>query len=287
MERRISIRARLPRDAVWVLGLAMGALMVHWMITGQVPFGSDCHAYWLAWRGPMYAAGPSTADAYLYSPLFAQVLWPLAQLPWPVFAAVVSLTNALLLAWLLKPLGWAWSVPLWLAGSPEVVSGNIDVVLALAAVVGLRRPLAWVVPALTKVAPCVGPIWFLLRREWRPLAIALGGTLIIALPSVALTPVLWRQWLVFLWTHAGESQIALGLRLSPPLIIRLPIGLAVLAWGAHRNRRWTLPVAMLLCEPVLWQGSFTVLAAIPRMLTLRSSAEASPASGRDVEGSFG
>jgi len=265
VERRISIRERLPRDAVWVLGLAMGALMVHWMITGQVPFGSDCHAYWLAWRGPMYTVGPSTADAYLYSPLFAQALWPLAQVPWPVFAGLVFALDAVLLAWLLRPLGWAWSVPLWLAGLPEVVAGNVDILLALVALVGLRRPLAWALPALTKVTPTLGPLWFLIRREWRQLAIAVVGTLVVALPSLVLAPALWRAWFHFLLAHAGESQIALGLHLSPPLLVRLPIGLALLAWGAVRDRRWTIPVAMLVCTPVLWHGSFTVLAALPRM----------------------
>lgn len=264
--RRISLRERLPRDSVWVLGLSMAGLMVYWTLTGQTPIGSDSHAYWLAWRRPMYTVGPSTTDAFLYSPLFAQVIWPLTKLPWPLFAGLVSLTNAALLAWLLKPLGWTWSVPLWLTGLPEVVSGNVDILLALAALEGLRRPITWAVPALTKVAPTLGPVWFLLRREWRQLALAVTGTLVIALPSVLLTPELWRQWLEFLWVHAHESGIALGLRLSPPLLVRLPFALALLVWGAPRERVWVLPVAMLLCTPVLWQGSFTVLAALPRMI---------------------
>ena len=270
LTRRISVRERLPRDSVWILGLTMAAFLGYWMLNGRVPFGSDAHAYWLAWRGPMYTTGPSTPDAYLYSPVFAQILWPVAQLPWPIFAAAMSLVNAVLLAWLLKPLGWRWSIPWWLAGSPEVVSGNVDVLLALAALVGLRRPIAWALPALTKVVPTVGPLWFLVRREWRQLAVALVGTLVVALPSMALTPTLWRQWLEFLLDHASESRGALGLRVSPPLLVRVPIGLVLLVWGALRDRRWTIPVAMLLCTPVLWQGSFTLLAAIPRLRSLDS-----------------
>lgn len=279
----INVRERLPKDTVWVLGLVVSGSLIYSMFRGQVPFGSDSHAYWLAWRGPMYTVGPSTTDAYLYSPLFAEVIWPLTLLPWPLFAALVSLANALLLAWLLKPLGWNWALPLWLTGLSEVVSGNVDVLLAMSALAGLRWPVAWALSAFTKVTPTMGPLWFLLRREWRRLALSLLGIIVVALPSVAMTPGLWAQWFRFLMAHAGETRIALGLRLSPPLIVRLPVGLALLAWGARSDRQWTIPVAMVLCTPVLWHGSFTMLAAIPR---LQRSGPVTPRPGDAPEGTL-
>src|SRR5262245_56278888 len=41
-------------------------------------YGFDSHAYWLAWQhSDMYGLKPNQQDAYLYSPAFAQLIWPL------------------------------------------------------------------------------------------------------------------------------------------------------------------------------------------------------------------
>ena len=42
------------------------------------------------------------------------------------------------------------------------------------ALVGLGWPAAWALPLLPKVTPGIGVVWFLVRREWRSLAIAVG-----------------------------------------------------------------------------------------------------------------
>ena len=47
--------------------------------------------------------------------------------------------------------------------------------------------------------------------------------------------------------------------------MRLPIALAVAVFAARTDRRWLLPVAMLLACPVVGWGSFALLAAIPRL----------------------
>ena len=49
------------------------------------------------------------------------------------------------------------------------------------------------------------------------------------------------------------------------LIYRAPVGVALVAYGARRNWRWTVPVGMVLCTPVFWAGTFALLAAIPRL----------------------
>lgn len=61
----------------------------------------------------------------------------------------------------------------------------------------------------------------------------------------------------------------------PPAMLRIPVGIALLTWGALKDRRWVVPVAMLLCTPVLWLGSLTLLAAIPR-IQLAQADQASP-----------
>src|SRR5450759_2725088 len=57
--------------------------------------GADSHAYWMAVRFPQtwYANPPGYRDAFLYSPAFAQALWPLGQLPWPAFQTCLLYTS--------------------------------------------------------------------------------------------------------------------------------------------------------------------------------------------------
>lgn len=263
MSREIDVAKRLPNDAAWIFGLACTAYTLVSLLGRG--FGVDAHAYWLAWQGPMYTTAPGIPDAYLYSPAFAQILWPLAQLPWPMFATAVIVGIGLLHAWLLRPLTWRWAVPLWLAGLPEITSGNIFILMAAGAVLGLRRPGWWALSALTKISPTVGPLWFLVRREWRSLLVALGSTVAIAIISFTMSPELWVQWYRFLLQHLTESTGPIGSPFLPPAVVRIPLGLALVVWGAVRNRRWTIPVSMLLCTPVLWLGSLTLLAAIPRL----------------------
>jgi len=233
-------------------------------------FGSDSHAYWVAWRGPMYTGGPVTPTStgpnpYLYSPAFAQAVWPAAQLPWPVFAVVFAALDAAVLVWLLRPVDWRWSVPAFLALLPEITSSNIYIPLAAMCVLGFRYPGAWAFSALTKVATTVMPVWWLARREWRPLVWWAVITLTITVVSVAAAPSLWEEWMGHLRLWAGESGHALGTKEMLPLVYRAPIGLALLVVGARKDWRWSVPVAALLCTPVYWLGSFAWLAAIPRI----------------------
>ncbi|WP_407651915.1 glycosyltransferase family 87 protein [Arthrobacter sedimenti] len=213
----------------------------------------------------MYTTAPGTPDAYLYSPAFAQAVWPLAQLPWTIFVLLCTVGLGAGLAWLLKPLGWKWGFPLWLAGLPEIISGNIFILMAMVAVAGFSRPESWAFVALTKITPCVGPVWFLVRGEWANLARASITIAIIIGLSAGFAPGLWHEWFVFLINHFGESTGPIGSPFMPPPAVRIPIGIALVAWGALRDKRWCVPVAMVLCTPVLWLGSFTLLAALPRI----------------------
>jgi len=242
---------RLARDTGRLLGVMYAlacAIVISWQPGG---FGWDSHAYWLAWRRAMYTTGPMTRDAYLYSPAFAQAMRPLTLLQWPVFAVLWSILLGLVLAWLLAPLRW-WALPLWLAGIPEIISGNIFILLAVVAVLGLRHRWIWAFAALTKITVCLGPVWFAVRREWRQLGISLGVTSGVALLSWMFAPHLWVQWIKFLIVQEGQSSQQLGAPFWPALIYRLPVALLLVIWGAHYDRRWVLPVGMVLASPVLW-----------------------------------
>ena len=45
-------------------------------------------------------------------------------------------------------------------------------------------------------------------------------------------------------------------------MVRLPIAVAVVVWGARTDRRWTVPVACMLALPALWYGGLTMLLAV-------------------------
>ena len=76
-------------------------------------FGYDSHAYWTAAHdlAHLYDRPPLARDAYLYSPAFVVVLWPLAQLPWPIFALCWGALLAGCFFWLLRRLPPFWFVP--------------------------------------------------------------------------------------------------------------------------------------------------------------------------------
>jgi glycosyl transferase family 87 len=209
-----------------------------------------------------HAAGP--AGTYLYSPAFALLIRPLTILPLPVFAAIWTSIGAALLLWL------TGRRVLWLAIIPPVlltlVQGQLDLAYAVVAVVGLRWPAAWALPLLTKVTPGIGVVWFLVRREWRSLAVAVGSTLAIVAASYVLDPAAWQGWVALLVRTQGPISDPNLVYIPIPLLVRAPFALAVIVWGAWTSRRWTIPVAMVLAMPILWLNGPTILVAIWPML---------------------
>ncbi len=268
----MSVRRRLLRDAFLVLAVYLAYHAV--AMCAEYGIGWDAHAYYVAWSGRLYAALPRSIDAYNYSPLFAQVIWPLTLLPWAVFCAVLVGAAGAGVAWLLRPLPLVLAVGGWLACLPEILSGNIFWLLAVMAVVGFSHASAWCVAAFTKVLPCVGPVWFLARGEWRRLATFGVTALALLTVSVLISPQAWLDWLDFLRTSAGDSS---GLiYLSPmaipfPLVVRFPLALVVVVVAARTDRPWLVPVSMVLASPVVGWGTFAMLAAIPRLRGLGGS----------------
>lgn len=259
--RRSPVRRAAGRTGLvllWV-GCALFLIAVVYQFKDKHQFGLDSHAYWLTGhRGHLYVLPPGKDDAYLYSPAFATAIWPLAQLPWHVFMVLWGAVEFAAFAWMLAPLPIRWMVPLLMVCAGEALAGDIYGLLGLAALYGLTRPGLWALPALTKIAPALGIPWFAIRREWRALAIALGTTALIIAISVAITPHAWSQWFHFLVHNRGRSTV-----LYP---VRLPIAAAVLVYAARTDRKWLLPVAMMLAMPMAanpW--TLTMLAPVPRL----------------------
>src|SRR6185436_17687905 len=117
----------------------------------------------------------------------------------------------------------------------ELVGGNISLLLAVAIVIGFRWPAAWGLVLLTKVTPGIGLLWFAVRREWRSLGIALGATAVVAGVSWAMMPWAWEDWVSVLVNIAGRDGTWAAVPV--PLLVRLPIAIAVVVWGARTDRR--------------------------------------------------
>ena len=64
----------------------------------------------------------------------------------------------------------------------------------------------WAFVILTKVTPGIGLLWFVVRREWRNLGIALAATAIVAGGSALTMPLAWQQWAHVL----SRTQVATG-----------------------------------------------------------------------------
>jgi hypothetical protein len=256
-------RARAIRHGLLLAGVAvLVTLLVRaWLTASETSAGEayDARAYWEAARGAAYARPVLGAPvAYYYSPAFVQALAPLLALSFPVFLATWYVLNGAALVAVTR----AWLPVALLTGFVpiELMRGNIEALMALAIVAGFRWPAAWAFILLTKVTPGVGLLWFVGRREWRNLAVALGATAAVALVSFAFAPQLWFEWLDALIRNAGVN---VDWALFPvPLAVRLPVAAVLALLAGMRGWRWLVPIASTLAMPALWPVNLTLLVAI-------------------------
>ncbi|HEX5467090.1 MAG TPA: glycosyltransferase family 87 protein [Candidatus Limnocylindrales bacterium] len=245
------------------MGLAFSLEFLWIAVSGQW-FG-DAHIFWFNTPTTMYLdyhVGYGTG--YAYAPAFAQLIYPLHALPWPVFSTLWSAMLAAVLWWLLRGTPRGWWLCLALLALPDVLIGNVHLLVAAAIVVGFTVPASWTFILLTKVPSGAGLLWFAVRREWRPLATALLATAIVVAISLVLDPGLWRDWTAALWENR-DAQGA-GVPIVPGLIVRGPLAVIVAILGARKGWRWTVLVAALIALPHIWIQSAAMFAGLPRLL---------------------
>jgi hypothetical protein len=258
--------SRLPVDIV----LVTGAVLVLFRLLNLFPWNLpilDFHAYWESRDVINYGAyGPFVIGAFLYSPAFAQLIAPLTALPWQVYAAVWTVLLVGTYVWLAGR--WSFLLLATVVVALEFYLGQIDILIAAAIVISFRYPAIWAFPLLTKVAPGIGLLWFVFRREWRNLLIALSATFAIAAVSAVLAPTLWRGWIDLLLRGIEQRQTITGTYISVPFAVRLPIAIAILAWGARFDRKWVVPIAAVLATPILWWNVLVILVAVVPLLSV-------------------
>ena len=279
-------RRRALRDGLIVAGVIFNAtLVIFWL--PRLYLWIDAEAWWHINLSNLYGPGIGTAGtgvftddigAFRYSPAIAWLFLPATWVSWGVLiVGYLALSSVALVAMLGR------RAPLFVLAFPpvllELLNGNIHLFIALAVWVGLRWAPAWAFILLTKVTPGVGLFWYVGRREWRNLGIALGVTAAIVLAGIAIAPGLWFDWFRSLTAAAGGPLPG-----TAPLWLRLPFAAAIAWYAGRTGRAWLVPVSVMLGLPILWlQGLAILTASFPlywersRWLARRAADEAAPA----------
>ena len=153
-------------------GLSIAGVILLIITMGSGGPGYDFFAYWSVDPANPYAVKEGFG-AFHYAPPLVWLVGPLKLVPWPLAYWIWFGVLFAVLVWLARD--WALA---WLAFPPvasELYHGNIHLLIAAALVLSLRQPIAYWFLALSKVSPGVTALWYAVRREWRNLAIAVGG----------------------------------------------------------------------------------------------------------------
>jgi Protein of unknown function (DUF2029). len=266
---------RAIRDGAVVAGLLFLVYLFVDIAPKVKTFGFDALSYWIYSIDDPYKITHGTMGSFVYSPVVARLFQLDSLLPWWQF---LWLWTAGLVGTALWLGGRRW---LWVFAFPpvalELYHGNVHLLIAAAIALGFRYPAAWSFVLLTKVTPGVALLWFVIRREWRNLAIALGVTAALVTVSLVFDLRLWQDWI--------DKELLVSLRQTPnqpqieiPLLIRLPVAALIVTAGALTNRKWTVPLAATLALPVLWIAGLSILVAIPAIG--RAKLQPRPATGK-------
>jgi len=246
-------------------GLSIGGLLflILTMLSGGA--GYDFFAYWSVNPADPYTIKEGFG-AFHYAPPLVWLVGPLKLVPWPAAYWLWFGLLFLVLVWLARD--WALA---WLAFPPvvlELYHGNIHLLIGAALVLMLRRPPAFLFLALSKVSPGIVALWWLVRREWRSLAIALGASATVIALSFALAPALWWEYLTHISSEANHAPNLIPI----PLALRLPFAAGIAVLAARLDRPWLLAPAIVLALPLLWIHGFAALVAITPLVRMERAA---------------
>lgn len=260
-----------------VLALAVLTAVAVYVYYLRNVYEGDAYGYWqsIRWENLYQNATASGAapQGYLYSPAFDQALWPLLSLPWLAFHAIWLGLLTALMAWMARP--WlaclvfaTFLVPgIDLLAVPRhyLSSGNIFLPMALAVVAGFRWPWTYSFLLLTKVTPGVGLLWFLVRREWRNLFIALAATTAVVVVSFTFSSNLWFDWVNVLKSNAGYSEPSFAIHVLP-LLPRLVIASLMTVVAARYDARWVVPIAAMIALPYITDTALIMVVGVVPLL---------------------
>ena len=252
---RAQLGAWAPRASLILTSVGIVLAIAFWLqLTIGPSLAVDVRAYWSADPNSLYPSGSDwRATGYLYSPAFELVAGWGRLLPFEVFTAIWRGALLAVLVYLAGPL----TAPILLLYPvlSEINAGNIQLLMALAIVAGFRWSGAWAFVLLTKLTPGLGLAWFILRRRWRDLAIAIAVTGVIAAATAVVWPDRWAGYLSLLGGHPAPAVPPWNLTFWQ----RLPVAVAFVLLGGWRGWRWPVVVAATLALPVFYTISPSML----------------------------
>lgn len=261
VQRYQPLVVRALRDVLSVAGVVL-LLMT---LRNDGP-GYDFYAYWSVNPADPYAVKEGFG-AFHYTPPLVWLAGPLRLVGWPLAYWLWFGLLVVVLIWLARD--WALA---WLSFPPvvsELYHGNVHLLIAAALVLSLRRPAAFPFLVLTKISPAVSALWWLVRREWRALAVALGSAAAIVAVAVALQPAAWAAWLTHISSEANRAPNLIPV----PVLVRLPIAVLLVVVAGRRGVRWLLAPAVVLALPLLWVHGLAILVAATPLLRMDRAAD--------------
>jgi hypothetical protein len=247
-------RARCSAIAPWLVVWGFAALI--WVVgfqDGRFVFpGGEVRVFY-AFAGEAFRSGADpyaiNADGtvFFYAPPWAAAFALLSWAGPAAIHAVILVADLLALRYMAR--GWVRAgVLCWFLLVPwEMAAGQINLIVA-ASIVAAVRGTAWLA-AITALAK-VSPVLVVARRDWRPFAIALAAAAVLTLPRLDLWP-LWIERLSWGLSHP------LGPLVPVPFLVRLPVGLLLVAWG----RPWSRALGAVLATPGFYWASLVLLVA--------------------------
>lgn len=220
----------------------------------------DAYDYWRAWDGGLYDK-PWFAGSFIYSPVIAQLLWPLTLFPFEMFRGLLMAASIGALVYMVGPRAAGFVALLFPGVIGDLAVGSPHLLMAAALVAGVRDHAAgWAMMPLTKVTPSI--VWLWLLRDGRQVRRAILFMLIVCGVSFLAAPQLWFDWARLLIDaaarHPGDPT---NLLIAAPLVLRLPIGFAIAGIATWRGWAWLLPVAALVTLPAVWGAGMALLVA--------------------------
>ena len=264
--RRERQRAQLRRVAnlvlfgLAVLGAAAG-IAVAWMHVMSDPL-ADAHAYYgaasrLNAGQPLYPPGidPSSNQIYLYPPMLAVLLRPLALLPFAWFALVWELVIVASFVLLLRHLGFrrrsTW-IAVGLLGVPigwalSVAQAHIPMTLLIA----LGQPWSIALAANLKLFPVLIALWWIGRRDFESFIAFAVWTLLLVLGQIVLeAPGTFAFFQSVGFAQLGEVRNISPFVISPLAWIALVmVGGLVVVLTARTRWGWPLAVTLATLAP--------------------------------------
>lgn len=247
---------------------AVGLIYVSLLAT---MYHGDAYLYWQS--GSLgYPTVP--VHGFVYPPPALLAFWPLQFVPYEAFYAGWLILLMGTMRWLMGP----WLMLLFiLPGDPlgihslgwhALASGNVSLLIGAGIAYGVTHPGGWLVPALTKVTSAVGLGWFVVRREWRPLALSLGLIGAACFGSYVVAPQLWPQWFGVIAMNLETPAAGAAFSVTDvPFAARFVVSGVIVVLAAWRNAPWALPIAGLYA--LGWIGDTTLLVGLGTVRLLR------------------